>query len=157
MAFGFWHNVFETVASAFATATEPLGLAKAYIKDFFPDKEQIQTFTRRKRENRLFKRARPFVAELPGTLKPTQELFTPTSLMLGEKNQYLFKVKFRYSDRPADEFEYLSFLSGEDLTKTEAEYRMGKILMEKRQAERYANLTSIEMQLTGTRTTMWLP
>lgn len=155
MALGFFHNVFEQAGKVFRKAGRTFKELTSYIRQFTPDKEQAVTFIRRQRENRMFERAKPFVAELPSDLNPTESLYTPTTLMLRAKNQYLFNVKFRYSDRPLDEFEYLSFVTDDVLTKAEAEKRMGQILLERRNKETYPNLKSIEMALTGTRTRMW--
>ncbi len=157
MAYGFFHNVFETISSAFSKTGQPFQNAFKFARLYITDRPQAETFIRRLRENRLFKRAEPFVAELPKNLKPTEALFTPTTLMLKEKNQYLFRVKFRYTDRPLTEFEFMSFTSNDVLTKAEAEKRMGEILLQKRNAEVYTNLQSIEMDLRGTRTSLWLP
>lgn len=157
MAFGFFHNLYEQAASAFSKAGRPFREAAAYVRRFVPTKEQAVTFVRRHRENVMFKRAEPFVAEMPRDVKPTEAMFTPTSLMLKAKHQYLFNVKFRFTDRPLNEYKYLSFVTNDVLTKAEAEQRMGAILLAERSKEKYAHLRSIEMALRGTRTTPWLP
>lgn len=157
MAFGFWHNVLEQAASTFKQAGKPFQDAFKYAKLYIKDREAADTFIRRKRENRMFKRAEPFVQQLPTAMKPTQALFTPTTLMLRDKHQYLFKVTFRYSDKPLEEYQYLSFITNDELTVREAERRMGDILDQHMRAGKYQHLQTISMTLRGTRTSMWLP
>lgn len=157
MAFGFWHNLFEHAASLFRKAGKPFSEAAKWSKPYIEGVAQSKRLVMRNRENRMFRRAQPFINQMPGGVKPTQAFFTPTTLMLKEKHQYMFGVKFRYTDRVLDEYEYLSFVSNEELTKQEAENRMGDILLIHRNRAKYANLKSIEMNLEGTRTSMWLP
>lgn len=157
MAFGFFHNIFEQASSAFRKAGKSAFEAGKFLRSYITDREKAETFIRRNREARVFYRAEPFIKQMPYSVKPTQAMFTPTSLMLGEKHQYLFRVKFRYTDRPLDEKQFVSFVTNEELTKREAEHRMGNILLKMRDGEKYPNLQSIEMELRGTRSTMWLP
>jgi hypothetical protein len=157
MAFGFFHNIYEQTISAFSKAGKTFRDAARHFKKLRPTKEQAFTAVRRYRENKMFKRAEPFIAEMPRDIKPTEAFFTPTTLMLKARHQYLFNVKFRFTDRPLDEYSYLSFVTDEVLTKSEAEKRMGAILLAERNKEKYPRLKTIEMSLRGTRTTPWLP
>lgn len=157
MALGFWHNVLEHAASVFRKAGKPFSEAAKWAKPYIEGVKASKTLVMRNREDRMFRRAQPFMKNMPGGVKPTEAFTTPTTLMLSEKHQYMFNVKFRYTDRELDEYEYLSFVTNDVLTKKEAEQRMGDILLEKRSAAKYQNLKSIEMALEGTRTSMWLP
>jgi len=157
MGLGFWHNVLEHAASLFRKAGKPFSEAAKWTRPYVEGVKAAKTLVMRNREDKMFRRAQPFMHDMPGGVKPTEAFTTPTTLMLSGKHQYLFKVKFRYTDKPLDEYEYLSFVTNDALTKREAEIRMGDILDVHRNAAKYQHLKTIEMSLEGTRTSMWLP
>lgn len=157
MGLGFFHNAIQYLSSAFARSGKSFKEASLYLKSFTTNFRDALGTVKSWKERKMFYRAEPFVAEMPRDLLVTQNFATPTPKFLTEKYQYLFRVKFRYDDKPLDNYEFLSFVSSEELTKKEAEYRMGNILLETRSANKYPNLHTIEMELRGALVSPWFP